>query len=148
MIDALEMVGLEFNFQHEDDSRATEVRPTEHASLLGLTLAVLGAPVRPKADLEDLTLPWYLEDASYETREMFVLAYLANRGTHHRTKDTITVQEDRPESYRRELTALIEDVSKEPVTVGDRMVTSRRRRPDRWGYSHGTNPSASRTASN
>ncbi|WP_276255598.1 hypothetical protein [Halomontanus rarus] len=124
VIDALDMAGLEFNFYHEDvDSRATEVRPTVHATILGRTLAVLGAPIGPKADLGDLTLPWYLEDAPFETREMFVLAYLANRGTHHRTKDTITVQEDRTESYRRELAALIEDLVKEPVTVGDRMLT-------------------------
>ncbi|MCU4972922.1 hypothetical protein OB955_09220 [Halobacteria archaeon AArc-m2/3/4] len=124
VIDALEMVGLEYGFHNEEsDDHATEVRPTEHSSVLGRTLAVLGAPVGPKADLEDLTLPWYLENAPYETREMFVLAYLANRGTHHRTKDTITVQEDRPESYRRELAALVEDVAKEPVTVGEQNVT-------------------------
>ena len=124
VIDALEATGVDFDFFHEDDdSRATEVRPTKDATVLGRTLAVLGAPVGPKAQLEDLSLPWYLDGAPFEVREMFVLAYLANRAIHQRTKDTVQIQEQRSQSYRDELAALIEDVAKEPVTSGDRMVT-------------------------
>ncbi|WP_440769933.1 hypothetical protein [Natronorubrum sp. DTA28] len=124
VIDALESAGIEFDFFHEeDDSRATEVRPTKDAPVLGRTLAVLGAPVGPKAELEDFSLPWYLDDAPFETREIFVLAYLANRAIHQRTKDTVQIQEQRSKAYRDELAALIEDVAGESVTSGDRMVT-------------------------
>ncbi|QLK25140.1 hypothetical protein HYG81_13705 [Natrinema zhouii] len=124
VIDALEMTGLEFEFHHEDDpNRATEVRPTDGATVLGRTLATLGAPVGPKAKLEDFTLPWYLDDAPFEVREMFVLSYLANRAIHHRDKDTVHIQEERSKAYRDELAELIEDVAKEPVTSGERMVT-------------------------
>lgn len=124
VIDALEKVGIEYEFYHEDDdARATEVRPTDDATVLGRTLIVLGAPVGPKAEIDELTLPWYLEEAPYETREMFVLACLANRAIHHRDKETVHIQEKRPQSYRDELAALIEDVANEPVTSGDRIVT-------------------------
>lgn len=54
---------------------------------------------------------------------MFVLAYLANRAIHQRTKDTVQIQEKRSQSYRDELAAFIEDIAKEPVTSGDRTVT-------------------------
>ncbi|WP_137289044.1 hypothetical protein [Natronorubrum halophilum] len=124
VIDALEGTGVEYDFFHEnDDSRATEVRPTSGGTVLGRTLAVLGAPVGPKAQLEDFSLPWYLDGAPPEVREMFVLAYLANRAIHQWTKDTVQIQEARSKSYRDELAALIEDVAEEPVTSGDRMVT-------------------------
>ncbi|MXV62809.1 hypothetical protein GS429_12180 [Natronorubrum sp. JWXQ-INN-674] len=124
VIDALEGAGLEYEFFNEDDDgRATEVRPTDDASVLGRTLAVLGAPIGPKADLEDLSLPWYLDDAPFETREVFVLAYLANRAIHHRDKNTVHIQEERSTRYRDELAALVEDIAKEPVTASDRAVT-------------------------
>ncbi|WP_226004102.1 hypothetical protein [Natrinema salinisoli] len=124
VIDALEAAGLEYEFHHEDDSdRATEVRPTDDATILGRTLAVLGAPIGPKVEIDDLTLPWYLEDAPFETRELFVLSYLANRAIHHRDKDTVHIQEDRPQSYRDELAEFIEDIAKEPVTSSEGMVT-------------------------
>ncbi len=124
VIDVLEETRLGFEFYHDDDAgRATEVRPTEDATVLGRTLAVLGAPLGSKTEIEDLTLPWYLEEAPYETREMFVLAYLANRAIHHRDKDTVHIQEERPQSYLDELAVLIEDVSKEAVTVGEQQVT-------------------------
>ncbi len=124
VIDALEATGLEYEYYNEDtDDRATEVRPTIHGTVLGRTLAVLGAPIGPKADLDDLTLPWYLDDAPYETREMFALAYLANRAVHHREKDTLTVREVRSKAYRDELAAFLEDVAKEPVTSGEQSIT-------------------------
>ncbi|WP_255168496.1 hypothetical protein [Natrononativus amylolyticus] len=124
VIDALEATGLEYEFYNEDtDDRATEVRPTIHGTVLGRTLAVLGAPIGPKADLDDLTLPWYLDDAPYETREIFALAYLANRAVHHREKDTLTIREVRSKAYRDELAAFLEDVAKEPVTSGEQSIT-------------------------
>ena len=124
VIDALEATGLDYDFQHKDDpDRATEVRPTDDATVLGRILAVLGAPVGPKAELEDLTLPWYLEEAPDEVRELFVLSYLANRAIHHRDKDTVHIQEKRSKAYRDELATLIEDVAGESVTSGERMVT-------------------------
>ncbi|WP_137289908.1 hypothetical protein [Natronorubrum halophilum] len=123
VIDALEGSGLEYEFHHEDDNgRATEVRPTDDSSVLGRTLAVLGAPIGSKAAREDVTPPWSLEDTSFETRELFVLSYLANRAIHHRDKETVHIQENRPKANRDELAGLIEDVAKESVTSGDRAV--------------------------
>ncbi|ELZ08039.1 hypothetical protein C478_18497 [Natrinema thermotolerans DSM 11552] len=124
VVDALEAVGLDYQLAHRDsDDRGTEARPTEDGTVLGRVLAVLGAPVGPKAEIDDLTLPWYLEDAPHETKEMFVLAYLANRALHQREKRTVQIQEQRPKSYRDELAALIQDVAGERVTSGERMVT-------------------------
>lgn len=58
VIDALEATGVEYDFYRvDDDSRATEVRPAKDATVLGRTLAVLGAPAGPKAQLEDFSLP-------------------------------------------------------------------------------------------
>ncbi|OIB56280.1 hypothetical protein, partial [Natrialba sp. SSL1] len=124
VIDALEMAGLEHEFYHEEsEERATEVRPTTGGTVLGRTLAVLGAPVGPKTEIDDLTLPSYLAEAPSEVREFFVLAYLANRAIHHRDKETVQIQEERPKSYREELAALIEDTANESVTVGPKQVT-------------------------
>lgn len=124
VVDALEAAGVDYQFVHEDvDNRATEVRPTDDGTVLGRVLVVLGAPIGPKAEIDHLSLPWYLEEAPEETREMFVLAYLANRAIHHRGKETVHIQEERPQSYRDELAGLIRDIADEPVTSGDRIVT-------------------------
>nr|WP_241175319.1 hypothetical protein [Natronolimnobius sp. AArcel1] len=124
VVDALDATGIEYKFTHrDDDDRATEVRPSEDGPVLGRVLAVLGAPVGPKADIDSISLPWYLEDAPSETRKMFVLAYVTNRTLHQQNKRTVTIQEQRPQSYRDELAALIEDVAGEQVTSGKQSVT-------------------------
>ncbi len=124
MIDVLDAADLDYQLAHrDDDGRATEVRPSEDDPVLGRVLTVLGAPVGPKAHVDDFSLPWYLEDAPHETRKMFVLAYVANRTLHQPTKRTVQIQEEQPQSYRDELAALIQDVAGERVTSGERMVT-------------------------
>ncbi|ELY52479.1 hypothetical protein [Natronolimnohabitans innermongolicus] len=124
VLETIDATGIDYEFAHEDDdSRATEVRPTADGTVLGRTLVALGAPVGPKAELERLSLPWYLDEAPFEVREMFVLAYLANRGIHHAGKDTIQIREERPQRYRDELASFIEDIAKEPVTSTEHGIT-------------------------
>lgn len=119
VIDALELSGVDYRIVERDRDRADEARPTDDASVLGRTLAALGAPVGPKTD-QHLTLPAYLEDAPHETRETFAFAYLENRATAHAGKDTLTIREQRNREYLESLASLLADVADGEVTVGKR----------------------------
>lgn len=119
MFDTLELANVEYHVVAERDGRADEVRPTDDASVLGRVLAVLGAPVGPKAE-QRLSVPAYLENAPAETRERFVREYLENRATTH--PHIVRFREERNDSYLRELGALIEDVSGGPVTVSGKNI--------------------------
>ncbi|WIV67096.1 hypothetical protein [Natrialbaceae archaeon AArc-T1-2] len=119
VIDALELAGIDYRIVDDRDGRADEARPTEDGTVLGRTLAALGAPVGPKAG-KRLALPDYLEDAPDETRERFVHAYLENRAVEREGKDTLTVREERNREYLTSLADLIEDVADGPVRLGER----------------------------
>jgi len=124
VVDALDATGIDYQFVHEDtDDRATEVRPTQHSTVLGRLLTALEAPVGPKAELSDLSLPTYLDDAPASARETFVCSYLANRALHHPNKDTVQIREARPEPYCAELASLIEATAGERVTADGQVVT-------------------------
>ena len=116
--DTLDAVGIEHRNQRENEQgRATEVIPTEHASVLGRALVVLGAPQGPKAEQPDLTLPEYLDDAPVRVRREFVDVYLRNRIARQDDRLAIRFREHRPQRYLDELAALIESVAGERVTV-------------------------------
>ncbi|MFC4541072.1 hypothetical protein ACFO5R_03900 [Halosolutus amylolyticus] len=83
----------------------------------------MGAPIGKKSELDDITLPWYLDGAPEDVREMFAHSYIANRGYGDRESAQVQIIEDRPQSYRESLAALLEDAAGAPVTVGDRSVT-------------------------
>ncbi|WP_254861738.1 hypothetical protein [Halovivax gelatinilyticus] len=118
VVDVLDDAGVDYEFFHEDsDERATEIRPTTDASVLGRVLMTLGAPIGPKKDRTDLSLPWYLDDAPLLIRKRFVEAYLANRG--HYQNGIVKLREERSDAYLRELAALIEDVADGPVTISE-----------------------------
>ncbi|AGB31771.1 hypothetical protein C488_14972 [Natrinema pellirubrum DSM 15624] len=119
VIDALELAGLEYRIVADRDGRADEARPTEDASVLGRVLAVLGAPVGPKAD-HRLTLPAYLEGAPADVRETFAYAYLENRAVEHQGKATLTLRENRNRDYLESLAALIDDVAGGGVSLRER----------------------------
>ncbi|ELZ12113.1 hypothetical protein C478_10953 [Natrinema thermotolerans DSM 11552] len=119
VLDALELAGVEYQVLVDRDGRADEVRPTTDASVLGRVLAVLGAPVGPKAN-QRLSLPGYLEDAPDEIREQFVYAYLENRAIAHEGKETLTIREDRNQDYLESLAALIDDVAGGGVQFSER----------------------------
>lgn len=122
IFDALELVDVEYDVVEDREGRADEVRPTTDATVLGRVLVSLGAPIGPKTG-QHLTLPEYLDDAPRETRETFVVCYLENRGIEHEQKATLTIQEDRNQTYIEELARLIRSVSDGPVTVGEGRIT-------------------------
>ncbi|NGM71426.1 hypothetical protein G6M89_20930 [Natronolimnobius sp. AArcel1] len=119
VIDALELVGAEYELIDDRDGRADEIRPTEDGTVLGRVLAALGAPVGPKTD-RHLELPAYLEDAPTDVCETFVYAYLENRAVERPNKDTLTVREERNREYLESLSALIESVAGDGVHLGKR----------------------------
>ncbi|WP_121743880.1 hypothetical protein [Natronorubrum halophilum] len=119
VFDALELAGVKYRVVDDRDGRADEVRPTTDASVLGRVLAVLGAPVGPKAD-QHLSIPDYLEDAPEGAREQFVYAYLENRAIPHEGKATLTLREDRNRDYLEGLATLIDDVAGGGVRIGER----------------------------
>jgi hypothetical protein len=119
IFDALELAGVKYTVVDDRDGRADEARPTDGGTVLGRVLAVLGAPVGPKADKE-LSLPPYLSDAPATVREQFVFAYLENRATEHEGKATLTIREDRNREYLEGLAELIDDVAGGGVRFSER----------------------------
>lgn len=116
-------LGIEYAIVREDETgRATEYRPTTHASVLGRVLSLLGAPVGTKNVDAPIQLPAYLDGSPDSVRRDFVDVYLQNRGHCHGEKDVITLREERSETYLRELAALIADVSGGKTTVSEKNV--------------------------
>jgi len=72
-------VGVRATTRHTDvDGRATEVYPSEHASVLGRTLVAWGLPTGEPKPTE---LPELLEQVNGAGQEAFVRAYIRHRGT-------------------------------------------------------------------
>lgn len=108
---ALIDVGVEYMIDRSDEpGRATEIKPTESATILGRVLASMGAPVGEKVH-QPLQLPDYLYLVDERHRRAFVRTYLENRGQQYDTKETITFREERADQYLNELTAFMEDMS-------------------------------------
>ncbi|ELY90885.1 hypothetical protein [Natrialba taiwanensis] len=122
VIDALELVGVDYEIVDDRDGRADEARPTADGTVLGRVLAVLGAPVGPKTS-QQLSLPSYLVAGSEEVSETFVYAYLENRAVYHDGKDTLTITEERNDSYLSGLAALINEIAGGGVTRGEESIT-------------------------
>ncbi|WP_187433004.1 hypothetical protein [Natronococcus pandeyae] len=121
VFDALELANVDYEVDGDRDGRADEIRPTENGIVLGRVLAVLGAPVGPKAQ-QRLELPSYLENAPADVRETFVYAYLENRAVEHEGRDTLTIREDRNRTYLSDLTELIADVAGGGVELGEKYI--------------------------
>ena len=120
--DALDTLGLDWRRERADESdRATEIVPTDHASVLGRALVVLGAPQGEKSEQSKFSLPEYLDDAPDEIRAEFVDVYVRNRYTDH-DRQVMGFREDRSEAYLRKLASLIEDVAGESVTVSEKNI--------------------------
>ncbi len=122
IFDALDLAGVEYRIEDDRDGRADEVRPTTDGTVLGRVLAVLGAPVGPKA-AQQVSLPNYLTDAPADIREVFVYSYLENRAVEHDQKATLTIREERNRSYLEELTTLIRSVADGRVELGEQYIT-------------------------
>lgn len=122
-IEALELAGVGHTVRKEQTAnRGPSVRPGADGAVLGRLLHVLGAPVGEKSHQEALSLPWYLEEAPFEARTRFVKSYIQNRAAPN-PGGSVQIIETRPRSYREELADLIESVTEERATAGDRSVT-------------------------
>lgn len=125
---ALDAVGLQARTERADDGdRATELVPTEDASILGRVLVAWGAPAGPKNERIDLSLPTYLWDAPEEIRLDFARTYILNRGHVRADRMTFPVQvtEHRSPEYRDQVLKLFRDVADDPSAVrasGERTV--------------------------
>ena len=121
--DALDAVGIDHRLQRENEQgRATEVVPTDHGSVLGRALVVMGAPQGQKAEQSNLSLPIYLDDAPERVRREFVDVYLRNRASRQDDRLAIRFREQRSERYLMGLASLIEGVADAPVTVSEKNV--------------------------
>ena len=120
---ALESLGLEYRRTRiQDPQRATELVPRSDGSLLGRSLSVLGAPTQSKNESTLDSLPEYLFELPLKVRREFTRVYVAYRRSGD--SQTISLQENRSESYYRYLAVFISDVidDSDSVTVGERGV--------------------------
>jgi hypothetical protein len=120
---SLDTLGLEYRQTHvQDTQRATELVPRSDGSLLGRSLSVLGAPTQSKNKSSIDSLPAYLFELPIEIRRAFVNIYIAYRQSGD--SQTISLQEDRTDSYHRDLADLVSSVvdDTDAVTVGKRGV--------------------------
>ncbi|WP_135823071.1 hypothetical protein [Halostella litorea] len=118
---AAEKAGFDYRIERRR-GRADELRASPGGTILGRVLIVLGAPVGRKTQA-DIALPNYLDDAPQDIRLEFAKTYVLNRAAEHDGKDTLTIIEDRPQSYRDELAAFLEQTIGERVTSGKQNVT-------------------------
>lgn len=109
----------------DDDSRATEIRPTEAAPPLGRLLSVLGAPTGVKNSNTQLSLPQWLAQASHDLRLAFARTYVWQRGTARSDRSRMPVQlsEERSIGFRRELKNFLNDVAGADVATEAGTVT-------------------------
>lgn len=112
------------NVGHRDierpgENRESAVGPAKDAAVLGRVLSVLGVPVGRKTEIDNLSLPSYLEGAPASVRKRFVDIYVRNRGQSKPDNAGVVIREDRTHAYRAELAALIESVASERVNATD-----------------------------
>lgn len=128
---ALRVVGAEQIAVNRADekNRATELKPKQHASVLGRYLTVLGAPTGEKSERRSLSLPAYLDHAPWKVRRDFARVYVRNRGTIRTDLATSPVQirEERSSSYQAEIFDLLEGIV--PDAVQSRNSTFRLSQP-------------------
>lgn len=119
VIDAFELVGVDYDIVADRDDRADEVRPAEDGTVLGRVLVALGAPVGPKAD-QHLDLPAYLEGSPDDVREPFVYSYLENRAVERDQQATLAVREARYRDSLAAVAARIDSVAGAAIRLGTR----------------------------
>jgi len=120
LIQLVQAVGCDVSEIESSDKevRGTELRVTEHGSILGRVLHALGAPHGMQKQGFRVRLPAYLDQAPPFIRREFVRTYLRNRERDRdRDKPWLSFGEDRAEAYQRELVALIEDVTGESASI-------------------------------
>ena len=108
--------------RNEDlESRATEILPATHGSVLGRTLAAWGCPVGGRAAVE--TIPAIVDYAGAAGQEAFVDAYVRHRAVNYQHKATSRLHGQQPVTFHQAIADLIEQVTGEHASAGDRGVT-------------------------
>jgi hypothetical protein len=100
-----------------DDRRAMELHITDHHTVFGRLLEILGAPVGTKNADSTYTLPPYLSAAPEESQLRFARTYLWLRGTPRPNRENrpVQIQEQRSQRYYRELRAFLNSLSRDGV---------------------------------
>lgn len=119
---SFDRVDVETTIRHDDtSSRATEVIPSSDASVLGRCLVTIGAPAGEKVDLD--SFPPIVWDVPSDTQQSFARIYVAHRAIRFPQKQTLVIQEQRPQAYLEELKDFLAAVTGQTVTVGDQRIT-------------------------
>jgi hypothetical protein len=116
-------VGCQNIERNNPEVRADEVRPAEHASILGRTLVVAGAPVGDKSASSVRRLPDWVHDAPITVRTRIAVLLVRDRGVEHEGKATRTIQTDRGPRYFEDIARLINDLTGEHARATENGVT-------------------------
>lgn len=110
---AAELVDVELDMTRSASShRARELRPVEHASVLGRVLFLLGGPVGEKNPDSNVSLPSFLPGATEIVRREFASIYVSNRGTVLKDRhDAIRIREERSRRYLRSIARFFSEVT-------------------------------------
>jgi len=115
-------VGVRPTRRHEaSESRATEVLPATHGSVLGRTLAAWGCPVGGRVTVE--SLPQIIDHAGEVGRTAFLNAYVRHRAVNYPDKATSRLHGQQPLPFHQAIADLLEEVTGEHASAGDRGVT-------------------------
>lgn len=120
--DAFRNVGVRPTRRNEDvESRATEVLPATHGSVLGRTLVAWGCPAGGRKSVEDL--PKIVDYAGEPGQIAFIKSYIRHRAVNYRDKATTRLHGQQPSAFHQAIANLIEQVTGETATVGNTAVT-------------------------
>jgi hypothetical protein len=119
---AFRSVGVQSGRRHaEDKTRATEVIPTEHASILGRTLVAWGCPVGSRSNMT--SVPEILDAVASRGRVAFLEAYILHRAVNYEQKATSRLQGQQPAGFHQAIAELIQTVTGEAASYDSRGVT-------------------------
>ena len=115
-------VGVRPTRRHEDAvSRATEVLPAIHGSVLGRTLAAWGCPVGGRAAIE--TVPSIVDRVGKDGQAAFLDAYVRHRAVDYPNKATTRLHGRQPAAFHQAIAELIQQVTGEHASAGETAVT-------------------------
>ena len=119
---AFERIGVETTTRNADvDGRATEVISSDGASVLGRCLVTMGAPRGEKTKLD--RLPPAVWEVPPNVRESFARIYCRHRAVEQSGKATLHLHPKRPQTYFKDLHALLQELTNRQITLGDGSLT-------------------------
>lgn len=121
---ATEVVDVDLDTTRSASSqRSMELRPLEHASVLGRVLYLLGGPVGEKNADSDVSLPSFLPSAPEIVRQEFAAIYVSNRGTVLEDRNgAVRIREERSRGYLRSLARFFREVTGGETSLHEKSV--------------------------